>query len=57
MLDLASKKIAVKQSYQTGQKWVENAKIQKFKYDIWFDFQTLRVCAAAFSLFPLLNHR
>ena len=51
MLDLASKKIAVKQSYQTGQKLVENAKIQKFKCDIWFDFQTLCACVQQLSLF------
>ena len=34
-------KLAVKQCYQTGQKMVENAKIEKFKCDILGDFQTL----------------
>ena len=34
MLNLASKKIEVKQSYQTGQKLAEDAKIEKFKCDI-----------------------
>ena len=35
------KAFAVKQSYQTGQKLMENAKIQKFECDILGDFQTL----------------
>ena len=40
-------KLAVKQSYQTGhffigQRLAENDKIQKFKWDIFGDFQTLR---------------
>ena len=34
-------KLAVKQCFQTGQKMVENAKIEKFKCDILGDFQTL----------------
>ena len=37
-------KLAVKQCYQTGQKLVENAKIQKFKCDILGDFQTMWDC-------------
>ena len=39
-------KLAVKQCYQTGQKLVENAKIEKFKRDILSNFQTM--CSSFF---------
>ena len=34
-------KITVKQCYQTGKKLVENVEIEKFKWDILGDFQTM----------------
>ena len=39
-------KLAVKQYYQTGQKLVENAKIEKFKCDILSHFRTM--CSSFF---------
>ena len=43
-------KLAVKQCYQTGQKLLESAKIEKFKWDILSNFRTL--CKRSIFTFP-----